>query len=120
MAESAQAPGKAPRGPARVIVAGSAALTEGFALIGVETLPGASAAQLEALLAELWRREEKALVFIEHGLAREAGPWLKRVRDDSGRIVVTEVPPLQSPGRYHPLVEDVVRAVLGPSALEES
>lgn len=110
----------APAGGARIIVAGSAALTEGFALIGVETLPDAKAEQLEALLAELWTRDQKALLFIEHGLARSAGPWLKRVRDDSGRIVVTEVPPLHAPGDYHPLVEDVVRAVLGPSALEES
>jgi vacuolar-type H+-ATPase subunit F/Vma7 len=110
-------PGKA--GPARVIVAGSAALTEGFGLIGVETLPDATAEQLEVLLGELWRGNEKALVFIEHGLAREAGTWLQRVRDDSGRIVVTEVPPLHTPGDYHPLVEDVVKAVLGPSALDD-
>ena len=105
---------------ARIIVAGSAALTEGFGLIGIETLPDATAEQLESLLAELWRKNEKALVFIEHRLAREAGPWLQRVRDDSGRVVVTEVPPLHTPGEYHPLVEDVVKAVLGPSALEES
>jgi vacuolar-type H+-ATPase subunit F/Vma7 len=113
---------RAPAAPAsaRIIVAGSAALTEGFALIGVETLPDATPQQLDDLLAELWRRDQKALLFIEHGLARSAGPWLKRVRDDSGRVVVTEVPPLQTPGDYHPLVEDMVRAVLGPSALEES
>lgn len=120
MVQAAQGRGDAPRGPARIIVAGSAALTEGFGLIGVETLPDATPQQLDDLLAELWRRDEKALVFIEHGLARSAGPWLKRVRDDSGRIVVTEVPPLHAPRDYHPLVEDVVRAVLGPSALEES
>lgn len=107
-------------GTARIIVAGSAALTEGFALIGVETLPDATAQQLDELLAELWKHDEKALVFIEHGLARGAGPWLRRVRDDSGRIVVTEVPPLHTPREYHPLVEDVVKSVLGPSALEES
>jgi vacuolar-type H+-ATPase subunit F/Vma7 len=107
-------------GPARVIVAGSAALTEGFALIGVETLPDATAGQLEALLAELSGRGEKALLLIEHGLARQQGPWLRRVRDESGRIVVTEIPPLHAPGDYHPLVEDVVRAVLGPSVLEDT
>jgi vacuolar-type H+-ATPase subunit F/Vma7 len=110
----------APGGSARIIVAGSSALTEGFALIGVETLPDASAEQLESLLEELWKRDQKALLFIEHGLARSAGSWLKRVRDDSGRVVVTEVPPLHAPRDYHPLVEDVVKAVLGPSALEES
>ena len=105
---------------ARIIVAGSAALTEGFAVIGVETLPDATPGQLDELLADLWKGDQKALVFIEHGLARSAGPWLRRVRDDSGRIVVTEVPPLQAPREYHPLVEDVVRSVLGASALEES
>ncbi|HEX6827357.1 MAG TPA: hypothetical protein VF104_00100, partial [Burkholderiales bacterium] len=66
------------------------------------------------------KSNQKALLFIEHDLARGAGPWLRRVRDDSGRIVVTEVPPLHAPGDYHPLVEDVVRAILGPSVLEET
>lgn len=104
--------------PTRIIALGSAALTEGFGLIGVETLPDATAEQLETLLADLVRRKEKALVFLEHNLARSGGQWLRHVREEGGRIVITEIPPLHAPGDYHPQVEDVVRAILGAQALE--
>ncbi|MBI5782335.1 MAG: hypothetical protein HZA69_01175 [Gammaproteobacteria bacterium] len=104
--------------PTRMIALGSAALTEGFSLIGVETIPDATAEQLETLLADLVKRQEKALVFLEDSLARSGGPWLKRVREEGGRVVITEVPPLHAPGDYHPQVEDVVRAILGAQALE--
>jgi vacuolar-type H+-ATPase subunit F/Vma7 len=104
--------------PTRMIALGSAALTEGFSLIGVETIPDATPAMLEELLAGLVRRQEKALVFLEHGLARSQGPWLTRVREEGGRVVVVEIPPLHAPEDYHPQVEDVVRAILGASALE--
>lgn len=104
--------------PTRMIALGSAALTEGFSLIGVETIPDATPEALEELLADLVRRQEKALVFLEHDLARSQGPWLTRVREEGGRVVVAEIPPLHAPEDYHPQVEDVVRAILGASALE--
>ena len=56
--------------------------------------------------------------FLEHHLARHAGPWLERVRGEGGRIVIAEIPPLHAPGDYHPQVEDVVRRILGANALE--
>ena len=102
----------------RMIALGSAALTEGFSLIGIETLADATPEQLENLLADLVRRREKALVFLEHDLARSQGRWLRHVREEGGRIVIAEVPPLHAPGDYHPQVEDVVRAILGAQALE--
>ncbi len=104
--------------PTRMIAVGSAALTEGFSMIGVETIPDATVEALEALLADLVRRQEKALVFIEHDLARSGGPWLRRVRAEGGRIVVAEIPPLHAPEEYHPQVEDVVRGILGAQALD--
>lgn len=110
---------QSPHVPAtRMIALGSAALTEGFSLIGIETLADATAEQLENLLADLVRRQEKALVFLEHDLARSQGPWLRRVREEGGRVVIAEVPPLHAPEDYHPQVEDVVRAILGAQALE--
>ena len=51
------------------------------------------------------------------GFRRPAGPWLSRLRDEGGRIVVTELPPLTAPHDYAPAVDEVVRAVLGPEAL---
>ena len=104
--------------PTRMIALGSAALTEGFSLLGVETFADATPDVLEELLAGLVKRQEKALVFLEHDLARSHGEWLQRVRDEGGRIVIAEIPPLHAPGDYHPQVEDVVRTILGAQALE--
>jgi len=42
------------------------------------------------------------------------------VRNEGGRLIITEIPPLQAPGSYQPAVDDLVRSALGPSALEES
>ncbi|HEX9626692.1 MAG TPA: V-type ATP synthase subunit F [Acidiferrobacterales bacterium] len=103
----------------RMIALGSAALIEGFGLIGVETRPDATAEQLETLLAELVRNQDKALLFLEDALARGDGPWLRRVREEGGRIVIAEVPPLNAPEDYHPPVEALVLSILGPQALEE-
>ena len=102
----------------RMIALGSAALTEGFRLLGVETYADATADVLETLLAGLVREQQKALVFLEHDLARSHGEWLQRVRAEGGRIIIAEIPPLQAPGDYHPQVEDVVRSILGEQALE--
>ena len=105
--------------PTRMIALGSAALTIGFSLIGFETVPDATPEQLEALLRELVRDNQKAMVIIECDLARSEGKWLKRVRDEGGRIVVSEVPQLHDPGSFRPRVEDLVESILGASALEE-
>lgn len=105
--------------PTRMIALGSAALTGGFNLIGFETVADATPQALEHLLAELFTTRQKALVVVEEELARSDGPWLKRVRNEGGRIVVVEVPPLQAPANYRPPVEDLVESILGPSALEE-
>jgi vacuolar-type H+-ATPase subunit F/Vma7 len=104
--------------PTRLIAMGQAPLMEGFRLIGLETHADASHATVERVLAELVRAGARALVFLEHDLARGTGPWLERVRNEGGRIVVTEVPPLAAPGTYAPAVDALVRAILGPGALE--
>lgn len=103
----------------RLIVMGSAELTLGFELIGFETVPDAGAADLERVLGELLAQRDKALILLEPELARSDVPSLAQVRREGGRIVVTEVPPLSAPYDYHPEVEDVVRSVLGPGALDE-
>jgi vacuolar-type H+-ATPase subunit F/Vma7 len=103
----------------RMFALGSAALTEGFSLIGFETLPDATPEALEELLAELVRTRQKAMIVLEGNLARGSGRWLNRVRNEGGRIVIAEIPQLHTPGVYRPLVEDLVESILGPSALEE-
>lgn len=103
---------------ARLVVLGSAGLTEGFSLIGAEVYPDADPARVEEVLAELVKEGDQALVLLEAGLAHAGGPWLNRLRNEGGRIVVTELPPLAAPHDYAPAVDDVVRAVLGAEALK--
>jgi len=102
----------------RLVVLGSAGLTEGFSLIGAEVYPDADSAKVEDVLAQLVREGGEALVLLETRLAHAGGHWLNRLRNEGGRIVVTELPPLSAPRDYAPAVDDVVRAVLGPEALE--
>ncbi len=103
-----------------MIALGSAPLTQGFELLGFEIYPDADAAEMERVLQELLRTGIKALVVVEHDLARQGGPSFRRVRAEGGRIVLTEIPPLHAPADYRPPVEELVRRVLGPNALEKS
>lgn len=107
-----------PTAGARLVVMGSAGLTDGFSLIGAETYPDADQTKVEDVLAELVRSGDDALVLLETHLAHSGGHWLNRLRNEGGRIVVTELPPLAAPHDYAPAVDDVVRAVLGPDALK--
>lgn len=107
-----------PQGTARLVVLGSAGLTGGFALIGAEVHPDADQGAVEAVLEELVKSGDEALVLLETHLAHRGGHWLDRLRNEGGRIVITELPPLPSPQDFAPAVDEVVRAVLGPEALK--
>jgi vacuolar-type H+-ATPase subunit F/Vma7 len=110
-------PAGSPFPGARLVVFASAELTDGFSLIGAEVYPDADPAKVEEVLAQLVKDRSAALVLLESRLSQPAGPWLSRLRDAGGRIVVTELPPLPAPHDYAPAVDEVVRAVLGPEAL---
>jgi len=103
---------------ARLVVLGSAALADGFSLIGAEVHPDADPATVERVLEQLAHSGDAALVLLETPLAHAGGPWLDRLRNEGGRIVITELPPLPSPQEYAPAVDAVLRAVLGPEALK--
>lgn len=105
-------------GSARLVVLGSAGLVQGFRLIGAEAHADADPDTVEAVLAQLVKDGDEALVLLETHLAHAGGPWLNRLRNEGGRIVITELPPLPAPHDYAPAVDEVVRAVLGPEALK--
>mgnify|MGYP000238687869 CR=1 FL=1 len=107
-----------PHGSARLVVLGSAGLAGGFALIGAEVHADADTATVETVLEQLAKSGDEALVLLETHLAHSGGYWLNRLRNEGGRIVITELPPLPAPHDYAPAVDGVVRAVLGPDALE--
>jgi vacuolar-type H+-ATPase subunit F/Vma7 len=107
-----------PHSSARLVVLGSAGLAEGFRLIGAEVYGDADSATVEEVLEQLGKSGDEALVLLESYLAHTGGPWLNRLRNEGGRIVVTELPPLAAPQDYAPAVDEVVRAVLGSDALK--
>jgi len=107
-----------PHGSARLVVLGSAGLAGGFSLIGAEVYADADQATMETVLEQLAKSGDEALVLLETHLAHAGGYWLNRLRNEGGRIVITELPPLPAPHDYAPAVDDVVRAVLGPEALK--
>lgn len=109
--------GEAP--PTRMVLMGRSGLAEGFALIGFETWPEATEADVEAQLGEMLRNRENAFVLLEPELARCDCPSLRRARGESGRVVVVEIPPLNAPEAYRPEVEDLLVRMLGSQALEE-
>jgi vacuolar-type H+-ATPase subunit F/Vma7 len=104
--------------PARMIAVGSAALMEGFALIGFETHVDPQPEDIEKLMRDLIRNQQAALVVIEQRLARNPGHYLVRAQNEGGRIVITEIPEIHLPEDYHSRVESLVQQILGPAALE--
>lgn len=104
--------------PARMIALGSAALMEGFALIGFETYADPAPETVEKLLQELQRNQQAALVVIEQSLARNPGRHLLRAQSEGGHIVITEIPEIHMSGEYHSRVESLVQSILGHNALE--
>jgi vacuolar-type H+-ATPase subunit F/Vma7 len=106
------------RGNARLVVLGSAGLADGFSLIGAEVHADADPAVVESVLEHLAKSGDEALVLLETHLAHAGGYWLDRLRNEGGRIVITELPPLPAPHDYAPAVDEVVRAVLGSDALK--
>ena len=61
----------------------------------------------------------EALVLLETSLAHGTGPWLNRLRNEGGRILITELPALSTPQDYTPAVDEIVRNVLGAEAMKE-
>ena len=104
-----------PPGITRMLFMGSAALTDGFQLIGFETWPDATPDQLNQVLESLIEGRQSAFVIIDHDLAAQESRMLERVRREGGRIVVTEIPPLNDPETFPGLIEGRVQALLGES-----
>lgn len=104
-----------PLAPTRMLFMGSAALTDGFQLIGFETWPDATPEQLEQVLASLVEERQNAFVIVDHDLAARGGRMLERVRREGGRIVVTEIPALNDPDNFSGIIDGRVQNLLGAS-----
>jgi vacuolar-type H+-ATPase subunit F/Vma7 len=104
----------------RLIFMGSEALADGFALLGFEIFTHAVQADVEQLLAELLKHKQKALVFLEDNLTHSPQDAFLRARSEAAGIIITEIPALNAPETYRPMVEDLVVRVLGASVLDKT
>jgi len=102
----------------RILAFGDAALMDGFALLGIETHAQQVAQAIDALLAQLARDHERALVFMQQDLITEAIPMLAQLRSRGGSILICEIPALQAADGYRPQVEQLIARVFGSARTE--
>jgi len=102
----------------KIIAIGNSALMDGFALLGIETYADASADEIDAVLTELVRERERALVYLQQDLMSAAIPMVQQLRIKGGSILICEIPDLHTADDYQPEVEKLIGRVLGRSVLE--
>lgn len=97
----------------RLIFLGDAALANGFRLAGFEVFPDASVDVLDKLLKQLQAARQAAFVVLDHRLADCDCQVLGELRNEGGRILITQVPPLTDPGASSSSVDERIRQLLG-------
>ncbi len=102
----------------KVIAIGNSALMDGFALLGIRTYADASADVINAVLSELVRNRERALVYLQQDLMSADIPMIQQLRIQGGSILICEIPDLHTAEDYRPEVEKLTGRVLGSSVLE--
>lgn len=103
----------------KIIAIGDPALMDGFALLGIQTYADESVDQINAMLTELARSRERALIFIQQHLMSADIPMIQQLRMQGGSILICEIPNLAAADDYQPEVEKLIRRVLGSSVLEK-
>jgi len=103
----------------KIIAIGDPALMDGFALLGIETYADQSADQTNAMLTELARSRERALIFIQQDLMSADIPMIQHLRMQGGSILICEIPNLPAADDYQPAVEKLIGRVLGTAVLEK-
>jgi vacuolar-type H+-ATPase subunit F/Vma7 len=101
-----------------IIAIGNRELMDGFALLGIRTYADADAAEIDELLAELARKRERALVYIQQDMIGDETPMVQRLRLQGGSILICEIPRLGGAEEYRPQVETLIGRVLGSSMRE--
>ena len=103
--------------PTRMLFFGDPALTDGFKLIGFETWANPSSEELDHVLSELVDGQQNAFVVVDRSLVERSSPMLRRIRFEGGRIVVTQIPPLNDPECFRCALDDQIKGLLGGSLL---
>ncbi|MCP5416717.1 MAG: ATPase [Chromatiaceae bacterium] len=102
----------------RLLFLGDAALTDGFQLIGFETWADPSVEALERVLGDLLESRSNAFIIIDNRLAASGSTMLARVRREGGRILISEVPPLNDPEGFHGGIDNQVDSLSASGGLE--
>jgi vacuolar-type H+-ATPase subunit F/Vma7 len=115
---SADSKFRTPGGDTRMLFLGDAALTDGFRLIGFETWADPDIEQLDQLLGELLESRSNAFLILDSRLSGVGSKLLEQVRNESGRILITLVPPLNDPDGFHCAIDQRVNSMLDNGSLE--
>jgi vacuolar-type H+-ATPase subunit F/Vma7 len=97
----------------RKIFVGSHALTDGFRLIGFETLTDPDSGKMDELLTQLLQERERALLIIEQSVNRIGSKLLDQIRKEGGHIVLSEVPSLHNPDEFHSDLDGQLKKLTG-------
>lgn len=111
-----------PNNPAkqtRLIFVGGQALTDGFLLIGFETLTDPDVAQVDRLISGLLEQRQNAFLVIEQSVNELESKMLQLVRSEGGRIVLSEVPSLKDPSCFHCELDQQIGKLMGGAQLAE-
>lgn len=92
---------------------GETGLANGFRLAGFEVFTDADADTLERLLRQLREERRSAFVVLDSALANCDLPLLREIREEGGRILITQVPPLGQWSGLHSVVDDRIDQLLG-------
>ena len=103
----------------RILAMGNSALMDGFALLGMETWPDASLGDVEYLLKQLLRNQERAMIYLQSDLAQADSAVLDMIRNEGGNILISEIPDILSAQEYHAPVDQLIARVLGANAARE-
>ena len=103
----------------RMLFLGDAVLGEGFRLIGFEVYADPDEEQLERILGELVDAGQNAYVVVGQSLGERHCPMLQRIRAEGGQIVVSGVPPLHEPDRFHCAIDARIETLLSNSLAAE-
>ncbi len=97
----------------RLMAIGNQALMDGFALLGIETHSDISTVELDQLLNDLNRKQEKVLIYLQQNLAETNLPILRHLRNEGGLILISVIPDILSANDYRAPVDLLISRVLG-------
>lgn len=97
----------------RQLFLGDATLATGFRLAGFEVFPDARAQDLDRVLQALQNTRTPAFVVIDQVLAASDSRRLQDVRNEGGRILLTQVPSLGAKGPQSSIVDRRIQQLLG-------